>query len=177
MTQTLIMFWLAATIQCGAALAQPNMPAECGSAEHRQFDFWIGEWDVYPTEKDVPVAKSRIEQLYGDCVIRENWMPRRGSSGGSLSMYDARAAKWRQTWADASGSWVEFSGGLEGGAMVLTGLWRGGSPGGKDNLTRMTYTRNPDGSVRQLGEASTDQGKSWTPSFDFTYRPSRRVAN
>jgi hypothetical protein len=169
---------LLATAASGeGALAQSSTTSPCASAEHRQFDFWVGEWDVYPTGKDVAVAASRIEKLYGDCVIRENWMPRQGSLGGSLNMYDARAGVWRQTWADSSGSWVEFSGGLVGEAMVLTGLWRGGSADGKDNLTRMTYTRNPDGSVRQLGEASTDQGKSWAPSFDFTYRPSARIAN
>ena len=58
---------------------------------------------------------------------------------------------------------MEFKGGWNGKAMVLTGKW--GGP-----LVRMTYTPNPDGSVRQAGEQSTDGGKSWTPSFDFTYR-------
>ena len=35
----------------------------------------------------------------------------------------------------------------------------------------MTYTANEDGSVRQFGEASTDQGQTWQTSFDLTYRP------
>jgi hypothetical protein len=158
-----------------SALVQAQAPPTpaCDSPEHRQFDFWVGEWDVFQTGKDAPVATSRIERLYAGCVIRENWMPNQGSAGGSLNMYDARDRKWRQTWADASGSWVEFAGGFERDAMVLTGTWRGGSGPGKDNITRMTYTHNPDGSVRQLGEASTDQGKSWGPSFDFTYRPAK----
>ena len=29
------------------------------------------------------------------------------------------------------------------------------------------------GAVRQFGEISTDEGKSWKPFFDFTYKPSR----
>jgi len=37
----------------------------------------------------------------------------------------------------------------------------------------MSYSKNGDGSVRQLGEQSTDDGKTWAPSFDFTYRPAR----
>jgi hypothetical protein len=49
--------------------------------------------------------------------------------------------------------------------MVITGKW--GGP-----LVRMSYSKNPDGSVRQFGEQSTDEGKTWKPSFDFTYRPS-----
>lgn len=50
--------------------------------------------------------------------------------------------------------------------MVITGKW--GGP-----LVRMTYSKNADGSVRQVGEQSTDEGKTWKPSFDFTYRPSK----
>ena len=50
--------------------------------------------------------------------------------------------------------------------MVITGKW--GGP-----LVRMSYSRNEDGSVRQHGEQSTDDGKTWSPSFDFTYRLSK----
>jgi hypothetical protein len=35
---------------------------------------------------------------------------------------------------------------------------------------RMTYSPNPDGSVRQHGETSDDGGHTWTPDYDFTYR-------
>ena len=143
----------------------------CGSDEHRQFDFWVGEWDVFPTGKDNQVASSKIERLYGGCVIRENWMPIKGAPGGSINSYDAGDKIWRQTWADAGNSWVEFTGGYANGAMVLTGNWRGSGAGGAAALTRMTYTKNDNGSVRQLGETSSDGGKSWGPSFDFNYRP------
>jgi hypothetical protein len=154
-----------------AVHGQTTSQPACDAPEHRQFDFWVGDWNVVQTGKDVQVATSRIERVYSGCVIRENWMPVQGTAGGSLNMFDARDRIWRQTWADSSGSWVEFTGGMQGEAMVLTGAWRGGSGPGKDNLTRMTYTRNADGSVRQLGEASIDRGKTWGPSFDFTYRP------
>src|ERR1041384_6491566 len=92
--------FLAATVGfavSGAALAQsqqappapPPTPAPaCTSAQHRQFDFWVGRWDVYPTGKDKLVAHSLIEKLYSGCVIRENWMPLNGSDGGSLNTYD-----------------------------------------------------------------------------------------
>ena len=49
--------------------------------------------------------------------------------------------------------------------MVISGKW--GAP-----LVRISYSKNADGSVRQFGEQSTDDGKSWSPSFDLTYRPS-----
>lgn len=144
-------------------------PPACTAPEHRQFDFWVGEWTVTPTGKDQVVASSLIEKLYGDCVVRENWMPLKGSPGGSLNNYSE--GQWRQTWVDASNSRVDFVGGLEGDKMVLTGLWKGINGPGKDALIRMTYSKNADGSVRQHGEQSTDQGRSWSTSFDLTYHP------
>lgn len=156
---------LALATTCFAAPAQ----AGCDGAESRQFDFWVGRWQVSLTSKpDGHVADSLIEKLYGGCAIRENWMPLKGDAGGSLSSYVPDQKAWRQTWVDASGARVDFSGGWNGHAMILTGLWP--QPGHPKQLTRMTYTQGADGSVRQLGESSDDRGKTWQPSFDFTYR-------
>ena len=167
-------FMLAAPLlaQTPVAMPTPQLSA-CATPEHRQFDFWVGEWNVFPTGKDVQVATSRIEKLYGGCALRENWMPKSRQDGGSLNGYDARDRVWRQTWLDSSGAIVVFTGGLEARAMVLTGVWRDANGPGKDALTRMTYTPGDDGSVRQLGEQSTDAGKTWQPGFDFTYKPRR----
>lgn len=71
------------------------------------------------------------------------------------------------------GAIVDFRGGWNGKAMVFEGLWPGVLGPGKDGLVRMTYTREADGSVRQYGQTSADDGKTWQPSFDFTYRRPR----
>ncbi len=65
----------------------PSPPPACTAPEHRQFDFWVGDWTVTPTGKETVVASSQIEKLYGDCAVRENWMPLKGSAGGSLNNY------------------------------------------------------------------------------------------
>jgi len=146
-------------------------PAACASAENRQFDFWVGRWDVYPKKTpEKKVAQSVIEKLYAGCTIRENWMPLvTGGDGGSLNSYRPADGVWRQMWADSSGAWVEFTGKWNGSAMVLEGVWP--QPGHPKQRTRMTYTPLPDGSVEQAGESSDDEGKSWQPSFDLIYRP------
>ena len=160
-----------------SAPAQPIVkPGPCDGPEFRQFDFWVGSWDVYPTGKDKLVAHSLIERLYGGCAIRENWMPLGGGDGGSLSNYVAGDSGWRQTWLDSSGARVEFKGGWDGKAMVLTGMWAGVLGPGQDALVRMTYTRDAQGWVRQFGEASTDGGKTWAVNFDLTYRPARTAS-
>lgn len=168
---------LALAVQTGAAAAAtpPLPPAPCASAVYREFEFWVGDWDVYPNIADPAkaplIAHSKIEKLYGGCAIRENWMPIKGTGGGSLNAPDPVTGRWHQYWLDGSGGRVEFDGGVTStGAMVLTEFWRGVNGPGKDGVIRMTYTPQGDGSVRQHGEVSADHGLSWSTSFDFVYR-------
>jgi hypothetical protein len=157
--------------QASAAAAPPPPTAPCADAAFRAFDFWVGEWDVYPNGKDTLVAHSKIEKLYAGCAIRENWMPLKGTGGGSLSAFEPATGRWHQTWIGSAPGRVEFDGGLVDGRMVLTGWWPKSGPRGEDGLTRMTYSREAGGAVRQLGEFSADHGLTWQTSFDFIYRP------
>jgi len=86
----------------------------------------------------------------------------------------SRADPAHAAWIDSSGARVDFKGGWNGTVMVLEGYWQDLLAPGKGALVRMTYSQGPDGSVRQLGEASENNGKSWQPSFDFTYRRAKR---
>lgn len=155
------------------AAAPPPPPPACEGAEHKQFDFWVGDWDVTPTGAKQLVAHSKIEKLYGGCAVRENWMPVKGTGGGSLNNFVKEDGRWHQTWLDSTNSRVDFVGGLVGEKMVLVGDWKGVNGPGKDAIIRMSYSKNSDGSVRQLGEQSTDHGLSWQPNFDFTYHSAK----
>lgn len=174
----LLLAMSAATPALGSTEASAPPVKHCAGAEYRQFDFWVGSWDVYPTGRDQLVAHSLIESVYNGCGVRENWMPlKTENSGGSLNIYIPAEKLWRQTWIDSSGARVDFKGGWNGKAMVLEGFWQDFVAPGKGSLVRMTYSKAADGSVRQLGEASQDNGQSWQPSFDFTYRPAGRAAD
>ncbi len=157
------------------AAAQPTLPPPqpCASEGHGQFDFFVGEWDVYPAAApERMVARSKWERLYNGCALRENWMPLSGrGNGGSLNDYDAATCRWHQRWIGSADGHVDFDGGFADGKMVLTGWWPGSGPKGEDGLTRMTYSRLQDGAVRQLGQFSADHGLNWVTSFDFIYRP------
>ena len=50
------------------------------SPEYRQFDFWIGEWDV-KNPQGVPAGSSSIQLILGQCIIFENWSGGGGSVG------------------------------------------------------------------------------------------------
>jgi hypothetical protein len=164
---------LIATAAAGQSTPSPKPIPGCVSPESHQLDFWVGKWEVRPNGADRIVAHSLIERKYSGCAIRENWMPvgkELSGGGGSLSLYDARAGQWRQTWIDSSGARVDFDGGLSAGVMSITGNWANFAGPGKDALVRMSYQSQPDGQVRQWGEASTDGGKTWAKAFDFLYR-------
>ena len=111
---------LAALPGLASAQAPTANPMPCADAEHGQFDFWVGRWLV-AHRQDRVVAESLIEKVYG-CGLRENWMPKvPHQDGGSLSIYVPAEKGWRQTWIDSSGAYVDFKGGWDGQAMVLTG--------------------------------------------------------
>ncbi|MEP3051601.1 MAG: hypothetical protein ABJP48_01300 [Erythrobacter sp.] len=149
---------------------QASIPA-CADEAYSAFDFWVGEWEVYPAGSDQKAAESRIERVSSGCVIRESWLPLSGADGTSISLLNAKTNRWEQIWVGSDGNRVEFAGGPVDGKMILTGFWPGVAGPGQDALIRMTYTANEDGSVRQFGEASTDQGITWQTAFDLIYRP------
>jgi hypothetical protein len=146
----------------------PSPPPACASAEHRQFDFWVGRWTVVDAHTGKAAGDSAIEKLYGGCVLRENWS-QPGFEGGSLNIL-AADGKWHQSWTDQAGALREFVGGMVGGKMVLTADMRPPlAP--KARLVRMTFTPNPDGTVRQYSDYSEDGGKTWSERYDYIYRP------
>jgi len=148
--------------------ATPASPA-CDTPDHKQFDFWVGNWDVYRTDTDQLVAHSLIEKLYGGCAVRESWMPIGGTGGGSLNSWRPAEKKWRQAWTDSGNNWNEYVGGLKVGVMVLTGT--SAKAAGTAVPIRMTYEAKSDGSVIQTGYQSSDGGKSWSLQYQYAYRP------
>lgn len=140
------------------------------SQEYRQFDFWIGEWDV-KNQQGVPSGSSSIQLILGNCTIFENWSGGGGSNGKSFNIYDANDKKWHQTYVDDKGTFTHYVGGLVNGEMVLTA---DRVTGGKKSMAKMTFSKMPNGDVRQYGENSIDEGKTWTTSFDLIYTRKKR---
>lgn len=139
--------------------------APCSEAEHRQFDFWVGEWQVHRTDGSV-AGINRIDRDFGGCVLHEHYLTGRGYSGESFNIYDASRKVWHQTWVDSSGLLLMLEGHLVGSNMVLEG--RNRQPDGSEIKQRITWSPNPDGTVRQLWE-STDPKGQWVVAFDGLY--------
>lgn len=148
--------------------AQEQEPNPCGNIGYSQFDFWIGDWEVFARSSGELVGTNSIKKILGGCVLEENWAGVGGSVGKSFNTYDPGSDKWTQTWVDNSGSRFVFTGSLVSGNMLLEGKYL---RNGKESLFKLSFFPDPsDGSVRQLWEQSVDGGSTWIVIFDGIYR-------
>lgn len=143
----------------------PPTPPPCSSAEFRQFDFWLGHWNVIGP-KGKQVGTSEISRRSEGCAIREQWTDSSGKGGMSLNYYDPAEEQWHQDWVGGDGMILHLHGGLKDGAMVMNGSIKG-SKG--TYLNRITWTPLPEGKVKQEWAISTDDGATWKTSFVGIY--------
>jgi hypothetical protein len=153
-----------------AIIASPlsaQTTAACTNAAHRQFDFWVGDWDVYDA-RGQRAGVNRIEKTLNGCALHETWTSAGPSRGNSYSAWDAGDNRWHQTWVDNEGTVLRISGGIVNGEMVMEGdrHLADGTPVSE----RITWTPRADGTLRQLWQTSRDRGMRWTVVFDGTYR-------
>ncbi len=135
------------------------------SAEARQFDFWVGDWDVFNPQGQK--AGTNSVQLFSDgCGLLENWTGSLGGDGKSINFYDAGTGKWYQSWIGTGGGALRYAGNFREGAMRFEGEI---IANGAKTLQKLTFTKIDDNTVRQLFEASTDAGKTWTVTYDLKY--------
>ena len=137
----------------GPALAQPQPAAPpCSGPEHRQLDFWVGEWIAAWTNANGSAGSGRnvvTRDEYGDCVISERFSADDGSlKGFSISTFFTPAREWRQTWMDDQGGYFDLFGGpVEGQAH---------------SFALETYRRNPNAPFRRMiWENVSPDGFTW----------------
>jgi len=145
----------------------PQQPPTCDDEAYRQFDFWVGEWTVYPwsgREIENPPT-NHIEIILGGCGLRETFsMP--GYGGTSITFYDRYDQRWHQTWLASDGDPLYLVGGWEDGKMVLAD-----DPQDERPKSRITWQPLDEGQVRQTWELSRDGGETWQKVFDGRYVP------
>jgi hypothetical protein len=174
---------LAAVLQSAAPqpAAPPAKPYDCSAPEFRQFDFWIGEWDVVTNPATRPAnapppkpgrkpASNVVEKAHGGCVVIENWDNGAGGTGQSFNLFDRSRQRWHQTWVDNGGGLHQYWGGLKDGAMVLEGeVPLPPSSGFQGRRTiRVTFTAMGADKMRQFSESLNVDG-TWSPNYDLIY--------
>lgn len=134
----------------------------------RQFDFWVGDWEV-KGEDGTFYGNNKISNEEQGCVLVEHWSSATGNTGMSVNYYDAHTGEWVQIW-NGLGIQIQIRGGLEDKSMVLTGGIHYLANGDQRDF-RGTWTPMEGGVVRQFFEESTDGGKSWSTWFEGFYHP------
>jgi hypothetical protein len=168
-----VLIWTAGSMgsaQSQAPASSPApAPAPCTAPEYRQFDFWIGNWDVRDPSGQV-VGTNRITREYDGCVLQEHWEARGPvkQTGSSFNTYSVPGKHWHQTWVDSTGGLLLLDGGLQDGSMLLTAEMPARVGTGMVRH-RIRFTPRPDGTVRQFWEVSRDGGSTWTANLDRIY--------
>ncbi|HEY2721879.1 MAG TPA: hypothetical protein VGI82_09140 [Chitinophagaceae bacterium] len=141
---------------------------------YRQFDFWIGQWDVY-AKNGKKAGDSRIDLILDSCIILENWTSAGNFKGliyqgKSFNTYNSVTKQWQQTWVDNAGGTTEF---LEGHYEDKKMIFKTKPfPAGNDTMAvrRLTFFDLGADKVRQFAEISKDNEKTWTTEYDLEYR-------
>jgi hypothetical protein len=140
---------------------------------YNQFDFWLGEWEVYDLKGNI-AGYSKITKILDNCVVLEEWTSAGAQqglifSGKSYNSYNAASKQWQQNWVDNTGGTTEYLiGYFENKAMHFTS--RPFTLNGKMAVRKLTFYKLDNNKVRQHGEVSYDDGKTWTTEYDLEYR-------
>jgi len=132
------------------------------------FDFWIGEWDVYNTGSKFLVGHSVVQSISGGCALLENWTSTQASTGKSINYYNTATGKWEQDWIGSAGGPQRYlNGEYKDGAMQFTYEFTNAQ--GKKQTGNFKFYNVDKDTVRQYQDVNNDDGKTVTVSYDFTY--------
>ncbi len=148
---------------------QQSPPPTCDGPEYRQFDFWLGSWDVLGADRKALEGTNDITLEENGCLIHEHWKASDGTQiGQSFNFFDRQDKQWHQVWVESHGGVLALAGRYEKQQLVYLGSRTDAQ--GKAVMQKLTFFRNDDGTVRQLWESSADAGKSWKVVFDGLYK-------
>lgn len=134
---------------------------------HRDFDFWVGDFEARKWDEPNGAVRGRLHNTleYGGCVIVERWegAPGRGR-GMSMSFYDTSRRAWRMIWMGDDGGSNDFEGSYRNGAMRFEGWIL--DDGGKKLLASNVLENVSPGVIRHVYSESPDGGKTWNVRSD-----------
>lgn len=141
-------------------------------AEARQFDFWVGEWDVnlrirQPdfSWKDTHRAVARIYPILNGKAVLELWDSER-IKGYSLRYYDPARGEWTL--------WLNWPGANRAGSSSLSGGFRHGrgdffssseNADGTTTLARYSFNDIGPRSLRWDDAYTRDGGETWSNNW------------
>jgi hypothetical protein len=148
------------------AFAAPDPDSCVTNKESRQFDFWLGEWNIaYPGAPGGSASKVYLD--LDKCLIIESWDGGEGHMGKNIFAYSSNDKSWRGMFADNRGRVHVFEGKVAQDSAEFFGPSRG--PNGETVLNRLKVVRLAPDKVEQTWEKSSDNGATWTSLFRLEY--------
>jgi hypothetical protein len=136
--------------------------------EANGFDFWLGRWEVRMPDGTL-IGTNNIVKRDGGCSIQERWEGAGGSTGTSVSFFLPSRGEWRQVWTGSGGTLFDITGQAGDGSMHMEGQIEYVETN-RVVAFRGTWTRGPDGRVRQRLEEFDLAAQTWIVWFDGFYR-------
>jgi hypothetical protein len=130
-------------------------------------DFWIGAWTVsWPGG----AGTNQIRRILDDRVIEEIFECQGADealSGRSYSVLDAQDGRWKQTWVDSSGAYLDFVGVAADGRISFQ---RPASAETPEVLQRMVWLDVSADAFRWEWQRTEDGGRTWQVAWPLDYR-------
>jgi hypothetical protein len=131
-------------------------------------DFWLGTWVV--TWAGGGHGTNTIRRILDGRVVEESFDgadPDGALFGRSLSVRDAADGRWRQTWVDSNGAYLDFVGVLVDGRLSFQ---REAVVAGVPVLQRMVWLDVTADALRWQWQRSGDAGVTWEVVWAIDYQ-------
>ena len=131
-------------------------------------DFWLGSWVV--SWVGGGHGTNTIRRILDDRAIEESFDGSDADSslkGRSLSVRDATDGRWRQTWVDSAGAYLDFVGVEVDGRISFQ---RDTTVNGVLTVQRMVWLDVTPEAFRWQWQRSSDGGAIWDVAWEIDYR-------
>lgn len=172
------------------AAGQVKRAEWCPEPEARQFDFWLGEWDVQNRNSRPGAdrwaatgrATNRVYTVVGGCAVVEHWRGWAWPGAGHIVGFSVRA------WDPAAGQWElvllwpmgppQRFGNPEGRFEDGRGDFysRFTTPQGDSGISRLSFWKIEPGSFQWNNAMSLDGGTTWDSTWIMHQRRRPRTA-
>lgn len=129
-----------------SSLAQ-STTNKCQSAPYKQFNFWVGEWEVLDTNSNV-IGHNSILKKENNCLIHENWKSTKGFTGESFNYFDSSDSTWNQLWIGQQGNILKLKGKYNDNLKSMVLSDKHSNPNG-NIINEITWTKTEKGNVIQ----------------------------
>lgn len=166
-------FFIVALLSAVSSFGQGRMRSLEITPDSAWFDFWVGEWNIHWFGKDSvkETGTNKISRIMNDKVLQEDFKiltgANKGFAGMSWSVYVPQKNKWKQTWVDNAGNYMDFIGSREGENRVFSREFLRGDSARV--IQKMVFSQVTPMNFVWDWLSSTDGGKTWTNLWQLFY--------